>query len=160
MSSSDKISLVSAIKQRQPFRLPQQELYLSLVKTASDLSHLTDRFLRQYEVTQIQYNVLRILRGAGNAGLCRNEITERMITAAPDMSRLLDRMEKVGLIHRSRDRDDRRQVASSITRKGEALLECVEEPLMDFHKKLLHGLGAGKISTLLDSLAEIRALLK
>ena len=160
MTSTEKIPLISAIKQKQPFRLPQQELYLSLLKTASDLSHLADQFFRTFEITQIQYNVLRILRGAGSNGLCRNEISERMITAAPDMSRLLERMEKAGLISRSRDRDDKRQVASTITRKGEVLLEKVEAPLLEFHKQQLQGLGSTKIAMLLDALAEIRALLQ
>jgi DNA-binding MarR family transcriptional regulator len=159
MSHSEKISLATAIKQKQPFKLPQQELYLSILKTASDMSHLTDLFLRQFDITQIQYNVLRILRGAGPEGLCRNEISERMITAAPDMSRLLDRMERDGLITRSRDREDRRQVSSSITRKGEMLLERMEAPITDFHKKLLQPLSAAKTNALLDSLAEIRGLL-
>jgi DNA-binding MarR family transcriptional regulator len=158
MSHSDKVSLATSIKQRQPFKVPQQELYLSLVKTASDLSHLTDLFLRQFGISQIQYNVLRILRGAGASGLCRNEISSRMITAAPDMSRLLDRMEREGLIHRSRDREDRRQVASVITRKGEVLLEEMEQPLVDFHRRQLEGMTPGKISTLLELLEEIRAL--
>lgn len=160
MSHSEKIPLVAAIKQGQPFKVPQQELYLSIVKTASDLSHLTDQFLRQFEITQIQYNVLRILRGAGSGGLCRNQISERMITAAPDMSRLLDRMERDGLIHRSRDREDRRQVASTIARKGAALLDRMEIPLMEFHRLQLQALGGTKTSTLLDLLAEIRALLE
>ncbi|MDE1174980.1 MAG: MarR family transcriptional regulator [Edaphobacter sp.] len=128
------------------------------MKTASDLSHLTDQFLRSFEITQIQYNVLRILRGAGPAGLCRNEISDRMITAAPDMSRLLDRMERAGLIHRSRDRDDRRQVASTITKAGEALLDKVDIPLMEFHRAQFDGLSGNKVSSVLEVLAEIRAL--
>jgi DNA-binding MarR family transcriptional regulator len=160
MTSPDKIPLVAAIRQKQPFQLPQQELYLSLLKTASDLSHLADQFFRQFEITQIQYNVLRILRGAGSAGLCRNEISERMITAAPDMSRLLERMEKAGLIRRSRDRDDKRQVASTITRKGESLLDKMEAPLIDFHKHQLQALGSARITSLLDGLSEIRALIQ
>lgn len=159
MTAMKKITLLAAIKQTQPFRHPHEELYLSIIKTASDLSHRADQFFRPHGITQIQYNVLRILRGAGPEGLCRNEISGRMITAAPDMSRLLERMEKQGLISRSRDREDKRQVSSTITKKGEKLLQQLDEPLHRHLEGDLLGLGEKKTAQLLELLEEVRGMI-
>ena len=98
MARAKKSSLATALKQNRPFVSLEQEVYLSILRTASELSYTVDKFFGQFDITQSQYNVLRILRGAGSAGLCRNEISERMVTATPDMTRLLDRMEKAGWV--------------------------------------------------------------
>src|ERR1700726_3987734 len=86
--------------------------------------------------TPSQHNVLRILRGAGMDGLRRNEISERMVTATPDMSRLLDRMEKAGWVTRERAENDRRQVSTYITKSGMDLLAKLETPTNDFVMRL------------------------
>jgi DNA-binding MarR family transcriptional regulator len=82
------------------------------------LGHAFADSLRQYGITDTQYNVLRILRGAGPEGLCRNEVRDRMIAQVPDVTRLLDRLEFVGLVERKRSVEDRRQVATRITEIG------------------------------------------
>ena len=119
MATTSKSPLAVTLKQNRPFVSLQQEAFLSILRTASELSNTADKLLRQFDITQQQYNVLRILRGAGTEGLCRNEISARMVAAAPDMSRLLDRMEKSGWITRERAEDDRRQVSTFITDSGD-----------------------------------------
>src|SRR6187402_3588679 len=90
------------IKQTRPFRSIEEEAALSIVRTAAALEHTFAQAIKGYEVTSTQYNVLRILRGAGSEGLCRNEVGQRLVTKVPDVTRLLDRMEAAGLISRER----------------------------------------------------------
>ncbi len=156
MTSSTTSSLAIAIKQGKPFKSPQQELYISILKTASELSLSTERFLREYRVTQITYNVLRILHGCHTEGLGRNQISERMITAAPDMTRLLDRMERDGLVLRTRGQNDKRQVNTSITPAGKHLLQRVEGPLLKLHADQLSHLSASEIRTAIKVLDVLR----
>ena len=106
MAHMQKSSLAATLKQNRPFVSLEQEVYLSILRTASELSHAVDQFFSPFRITPSQYNVLRILRGAGTNGLCRNEISERMVTATPDMTRLLDRMEKAGWVTRERAEEE------------------------------------------------------
>ena len=85
----------------------RQEAALALLRTADRVRRFLSRRLEEHDLTFQQYNVLRILRGAGPEGLCRNELRDRMVTRMPDMTRLLDRMEEAGLVSRTRDDDDR-----------------------------------------------------
>jgi DNA-binding MarR family transcriptional regulator len=117
--------LQAEIKQTKPFERLEHEAILGLLRTAAVIDHANDEALRPFGLTGTQFNVLRILRGAGQDGLCGREIGERMITRVPDVPRLLDRLEKSGLITRERDRDDRRHVTARITAKGRDLLEEV-----------------------------------
>lgn len=156
MTLSKQSSLAVAIKQGKPFKSPQQELYISIVKTASELSLSTGRFLRSYGITQVTYNVLRILQGSGPEGLGRNEISERMITLAPDMTRLLDRMERDGLVVRTRGQEDKRQVATKITQAGIVLLERVEGPLLKLHVEQLAKLPVREIHAAIEWLGAVR----
>ena len=115
--------LQSEIKQTKPFAKLEHEAVLGLLRTAALIDHAIDEALRPFGVTGTQFNVLRILRGAGDTGLCGREIGDRMITRVPDVTRLLDRLEKSGFITRDRDRDDRRHVTARITTKGQDVLE-------------------------------------
>src|SRR5690606_39843700 len=108
------------LRQTKPFTSLEQEVFLSLGRTWALLDHAFAEALKPYGITPTQYNVLRILRGAGEAGLCRAEITERMLTRVPDVTRLLDRLEAVGLITRERDAVDRRYVTARIQAEGMA----------------------------------------
>jgi DNA-binding MarR family transcriptional regulator len=156
MTSSKRSSLAAAIKQGKPFKSPQQELYISIAKTASELSLSIERFLRPYGLTQIAYNVLRILQGSAPEGLGRNEISERMITAAPDMTRLLDRMERDGLVVRTRGQEDKRQVATTITQAGKDLLTRVEAPLLKLHAEQFAKLSAAEVRAATQWLGVLR----
>src|ERR1700748_1830915 len=139
MAHTKKSALATPLKQNRPFASLEQEVYLSILRTASELSYAVDQFFRPFDITPSQYNVLRILRGAGADGLCRNEISERMVTATPDMTRLLDRMEKAGWVTRERAEEDRRQVSTHITKPGMELLAKLETPTNDFVMRLLAG---------------------
>src|SRR4051794_5957483 len=109
--------LQQEIKQTKPFPRPSSEALLGVLRTAALLEHRISEALRPAGITTTQYNVLRILRGAGANGLCGREIAERLVSKVPDVSRLLDRMEEVGLLSRSRNADDRRHVVATITGK-------------------------------------------
>jgi len=122
--------LQAEIKQNKPFASLEHEAALGLLRTAAIIGHSNDETLRPFGITGTQFNVLRILRGAGPDGLCGREIAERMINRVPDVPRLLDRLEKAELISRVRDRDDRRHVAARITAKGKQLLDEVAKVTM------------------------------
>jgi DNA-binding MarR family transcriptional regulator len=149
MARTKQSSLATALKQKRPFASLEQEVYLSVLRTASELSYAIDQFFRPFGITSSQYNVLRILRGAGTDGLCRNEISERMVTATPDMSRLLDRMEKAGWVTRERAENDRRQVSTHITKSGMELLARLEEPTTEFVTRLFTGAKVSDLKTVL-----------
>jgi DNA-binding MarR family transcriptional regulator len=156
MATTRKSPLAVTLKQNRPFVSLQQEAFLSILRTASELSNAADKSLREFNITQQQYNVLRILRGAGAEGLCRNEISARMVAATPDMSRLLDRMEKSGWITRKRAEDDRRQVSTFITDSGQKLLAVIEGPVHKQIHRLFDGVKSTDLKMLLDVLAQIR----
>ncbi|HLB86731.1 MAG TPA: MarR family transcriptional regulator, partial [Terriglobales bacterium] len=93
-------------------------VFVALLRAAERLSQDAEQLVKEYGLTGTQYNVLRILRGAEPAGLPCKGISDRMISHDPDMTRLLDRMEKRGLITRERQFDDRRVVKTRITSEG------------------------------------------
>ena len=159
MARAKKSSLATALKQNRPFVSLEQEVYLSILRTASELSYAVDQFFRPFDITPSQYNVLRILRGAGTDGLCRNEISERMVTPTPDMTRLLDRMEKTGWVTRERAEEDRRQVSTHITRSGMDLLARLEKPTGDFVTPLFAGTTTRDLKTVLKVNDQIRTKL-
>jgi DNA-binding MarR family transcriptional regulator len=159
MALTQKSSLATALKQNRPFVSVEQEVYLSILRAASELSYAVDQLFRPFDITHSQYNVLRILRGAGAAGLCRKEISERMVTATPDMSRLLDRMEGAGWVTRERAEDDRRQVFTRITKSGLELLVRLETPTRDFVTQLFVGVAVGDLKTALKVNDQIRTKL-
>jgi DNA-binding MarR family transcriptional regulator len=159
MARTQKSSLATTLKQKRPFVSLEQEVYLSILRTASELSYAVDQFFRPFNITSSQYNVLRILRGAGTGGLCRNEISERMVTATPDMTRLLDRMEKAGWVTRERAEEDRRQVSTHITKPGMELLARLETPTRDFVTRLVAGAAVSDLKTVVKVNDQIRTRL-
>jgi DNA-binding MarR family transcriptional regulator len=134
----------------------QQEAYLSVVRTSSALMDMVEDLLKPYGISATQYNVLRILRGSGDTGLCRNELRDRMLTRMPDMTRLLDRMEEAGLVKRSREQDDRRMVLTQITARGRELLNQLDRPMNDLHRKQLSKLGDDQLRSLVGLLTLVR----
>ena len=149
-------TLQDEIKQSKPFRSLEQEALLSIERTAAVLNHGVADALRRYDITPTQYNVLRILRGAGERGLCRNDVRDRLVAQVPDVTRLLDRMEEMGLVERERAEQDRRMVFTRLTRKGGQLLARLDEPVARLHHRQLGHLGAASLRTLIDLLAEAR----
>ncbi|MBA3853448.1 MAG: MarR family transcriptional regulator [Gemmatimonas sp.] len=145
------------LRQQKPFGSLAQEAFLSIARTETLLREGIERLLEPYALTLTQYNVLRVLRGAESGGLCRNEIRDRLVTRMPDVSRLLDRMEDAGLIHRVRSTEDRRQVNTTLTPKGRKLVNELDAPMAKAHEKQLGHLDAKQLKTLIDLLALARA---
>jgi DNA-binding MarR family transcriptional regulator len=117
------------IRQGKPFRSRGQEVVVALLRTADLVRRTVGRTLEPFDITVQQYNVLRILRGAGEQGLPTLEIAERMIEQAPGVTRLLDRLEVKGLVRRQRCAQDRRQVLCWLTPPGLELVERLDEPV-------------------------------
>jgi len=118
----------------------EEDVFVSLLRTADLLTRSVEKVLKNADVSPTQYNVLRILRGAPE-GLTCSEIARRMITRDPDITRLLDRLEKRELIQRCRETKDRRQVQTRIRPEGLHLLEELDGPVTQIHHKQLGHLG-------------------
>ena len=131
-------------------------LFVALLKTADFLGLQAEQLLKSHGLTATQYNVLRILRGAEPAGLACRSIGDRMISHDPDMTRLLDRMEKRGLITRSRHAEDRRVVKSRITSAGLDLLKSLDQPVRELHKRQFCHIPAARLKMLARLLEEVR----
>lgn len=135
----------------------EARIFISLQKAADALGLEAEQLLKPHTLTGTQYNVLRILRGAEPEGLPCSAIGERMISHDPDMTRLLDRMEKRGLITRARQTTDRRVVKTRITSEGLALLKSLDQPVRELHKRQLHHISSARLKTLAGLLEEVRA---
>jgi DNA-binding MarR family transcriptional regulator len=144
------------IKQTRPFRSLRHEALLSIQRTAAVLEHETEATLKPFGITATQYNVLRILKGAGRDGLCRNEIRDRMVRRVPDVTRLLDRLEEIRLIVRERGGEDRRYVTARITRSGLKLLDRLDGTVDGIHDRQLGHMDDARLRALVDLLAAVR----
>jgi DNA-binding MarR family transcriptional regulator len=134
---------------------PEETAYVDLLRTTEFLSRPLAQLLKTEDLSSTQYNVLRILRGTPE-GLPCGEIGNRMITRDPDITRLLDRLEKRGLILRSREARDRRMVLTRITTEGLDLLARLDEPLEQAHRDQLGHLGREKLAALAEILRAAR----
>jgi DNA-binding MarR family transcriptional regulator len=138
--------------------LPSEDrAFIALQKAADKLALQAEQLLKSNGLTGAQYNVLRILRGAEPQGLACSSIAERMISHDPDITRLLDRMEKRNLITRQRQSDDRRVVKTRITSSGLELLKRLDPTVRELHKRQFAHMGAGRVRALADLLDEICA---
>jgi DNA-binding MarR family transcriptional regulator len=148
--------LAAEIQQTKPFALLEEEAVLNIMRTAEVLGQATSEFLRDYDLSPTQYNVLRILRGAEPSGAACSQIGERMINHDPDITRLLDRLEARNLIGRERSREDRRVVVTRITRQGLDLLAELDRPVRAFLKARLGKLDQLGLTALIGQLEQIR----
>src|ERR1700753_1328063 len=126
---------------------PEESAFLELLRTTDLLSRGPAHVLKGEALSPTQYNVLRILRGSPE-GLPCGEIASRMITRDPDITRLLDRLEKRELISRSRESKDRRMVLTRITAAGLKLLAELDEPVQQAHRDQLGHLGRERLKAL------------
>jgi DNA-binding MarR family transcriptional regulator len=133
----------------------EEQVFINLTLTTDVLSRRLEPVLKAAEISPVQYNVLRILRGSPE-GLACGEIGDRMISRDPDITRLLDRLEKRGLVSRCRETKDRRMVMTRITDAGLKLLSQLDGPVLDAHHLLLGHLGPEKLKTLLGLLEDAR----
>jgi DNA-binding MarR family transcriptional regulator len=131
-------------------------VFVAILKTADALGQEAEQLLKSHGLTGAQYNVLRILRGAEPGGLPCSGIGDRMISHDPDMTRLLDRMEKRKLISRARQTDDRRVVQTHITREGLELLKSLDQPVRNLHRRQFRHMVAARIKLLAQILEEVR----
>lgn len=134
----------------------QNRVFVALLQTADALAQQAEQLLKAARLTSAQYNVLRILRGAEPAGLPCRGIGDRMISHDPDMTRLLDRLEKRGLITRERQTDDRRVVKTRITPHALSLLKTLDHPVHELHQRQFRHVSAARLKILSDLLEEVR----
>jgi len=155
-------TVATELKQRRAFDSPEQEALLGLRIAVARIMEPWERFLKTTaELTPNQYNVLRILRGSHPTRLPCGEIADRMIARDPDITRLVDRLNRRGLVTRSRGRQDRRVVEVGITDKGLAILRGLDEHVARFPKAMLGHLGPKKLDqlrTLLEHLMNGRGV--
>jgi DNA-binding MarR family transcriptional regulator len=144
--------LKKEIAQELPFSSREEEALLNLLRTADCLQRAIQRKTRTWGITSTQYNVLRILRGSQPQGLTCSAIGDRMITAEPDITRLLARLRALKLIRQQRDKRDRRVVWTQISAAGLALLEETDPVVQNFPRELLGHLGEERVATLIPLL--------
>jgi DNA-binding MarR family transcriptional regulator len=149
--------LRDTIRPRRPFRSPEAEAFLNIEHTADALMRGLAELLKGADLSPTQYYVLRILRGAGSDGLACGEIAERMVTRDPDITRLLDRLARRGLIARARDARDRRVVTTTITPEGIDLVSRLDRPVEQLHARQLSHLGERSLARLVELLEKARA---
>lgn len=133
-----------------------ENAFLSVVSAAGGLLRGVEVLLNRHGLTVAQYNVLRILRGAGEQGACGREIAARLITVEPDITRLLDRVEKRGLISRRRDAQDRRFVNARITPAGLEALAVLDAPVAELHCRQFGKLSGAELAQLTAVLEKVR----
>ena len=148
--------ILEEIRQSRPFQDSREEAALNILRTADALKRGLDLLLKRHGITSAQYNVLRILRGAGAEGLNCSGIAERMITAEPDVTRLLTRMESLGLLTRRRDSIDRRLVTATATERGLQLLKEVAQPLRALQEHQFALLNQDALERLIAGLEKVR----
>jgi DNA-binding MarR family transcriptional regulator len=148
--------LAAEIHQNKPFALPEEEALLNLARTHEFLLQRQTEFFKQFQLTPTQYNILRILRGAGADGVTCSRAAERMVTADPDITRLFDRLEARKLIRRERSAEDRRVVVSRITPDGLKLVDAIDKPLARLLKRHMGRVGPKKLAQLIEILESLR----
>ncbi len=148
--------LADEIRMTKPFALPQEEAALNILRTSEVIQQGASQLLKAFDLTPPQYNVLRILRGAGENGLCCSEIAERMVTRDPDVTRLLDRLNARNLIARERTEQDRRIVVARASADGLRLLEEIDPALVEQHHRRFANLSEARLRDLIQLLELVR----
>jgi len=163
--------LAREIYKREPFRSSAEEAFLNVARTASVLAGDFERLFKPHGLSGATYNALRILRGAGESGRRCTEIGEHLVAAVPDVTRLIDRLERAGLAKRVRGGGgggsggsgggggggaDRRVVMVRITPSGLALLKKLDQPVADLHQRQMGHMADSKLEALSRLLCEVR----
>lgn len=157
MSQKRTPTIAQDIAQTRPFRSKRQEALVALVRTTDMIRRLTTDSFSPYGITPQQYNVLRILRGAGEEGVPTLAIAERMMERTPGVTRLIDRLEAHGWAERRRCQEDRRRVYCMITPQGLKLLKEMDPLAAELDSIALSPVGEKEIDVLLEVLGEIRS---
>jgi DNA-binding MarR family transcriptional regulator len=159
-STRASVPVTEEIKQTRPFATKSQEAYVALLRTADDSKRHLGELLEPAGVTLQQYNVLRILRGAGDEGLPTLTVAERMIERTPGVTRLIDRMETKGWVERRRCTQDRRRVWCKITPAGLDLLDSLHRPIESVDHVFEEALEPDELEQLVDYLDRLRAAMR
>jgi DNA-binding MarR family transcriptional regulator len=147
--------LAAELNKKKPFDLPEQEAWLSLLRTTSILAQPIEQLFKVHGLSESTYNALRILRASSDGRPC-SEVGRDLVARVPDVTRLIDRLEKAGLATRSRETADRRVVNIRITDKGLALLAKLDQPLRDLHKQQFEPLTRAELAELIRVLQKLR----
>jgi DNA-binding MarR family transcriptional regulator len=150
-------TLQDEIKQTRPFRSPAEEVVVSVLRTAAVMQRHLAQVVEAHGITIQQYNVLRILRGAGDAGMPTLAIRDRMVEEAAGITRLLDKLEAAGYVVRERSTPDRRQVLCHITPKGVGVIAALDAPMDAANKRAGSMLEDAERGQLIELLGAIRA---
>jgi DNA-binding MarR family transcriptional regulator len=148
--------ILEELQQTKPFQYIEEEAFLNVQRTADVLMQALLAVLKPSGLSATQYNVLRILRGAGNNGMTCKDVGSRMITPDPDITRLLDRLEKRNLLTRNRAREDRRFVTIQITDEGLEMLRQLDAPIRELQLQMFQCLGPHRVTELVDLLESVR----
>jgi DNA-binding MarR family transcriptional regulator len=151
-----KSQLQQELQQTKPFANRAIEAYLNLLRTHDRLSGDFARYMKKHGISQPQYNVLRILRGAGKDGLPSLAVAERMVARVPDITRLLDRMAAKGWVRRTRSKEDRRVVIAQIAAAGTRFLAKLDVPVAEYQDDLLAHMSARELDSLNALLVKAR----
>lgn len=148
--------LASEIRKRHDFDSPQQEAMLNIVRTAALVSEPFERLFKSHGVSSPLYNILRILRGVGSDGVASGEIGPQMVSPAPDVTRLVDRLEKLDLATRQRSDEDRRVVMVKLAPKGRRLLKKLDPLVADLHSETFAHLSATELRSINELMVRAR----
>jgi DNA-binding MarR family transcriptional regulator len=153
---SMKRHLLVELQQGKPFETLYEEVYVEILRTSQVTSRWITEALKPSELSGPQFNVLRILRGAGSAGLPSGRIAERMVNHDPDLTRLLDRLEARGLVEKARDTKDRRVVNACITKAGLDVVAKATKDMQALLEERMTPMSAKRLEQLADLLEEVR----
>jgi len=146
------------LQQTRAPRSLQEEASLNIVRTADVMMQALGDVLKPYLLSATQYNVLRILRGAGNDGVSCKEIGKRLLARDPDITRLMDRLEQRGLVLRDRAKEDRRVVTHRLTESGEELVNELQRPIETLHQRCIGHMKPERLRNLIELLEEVRGV--
>jgi DNA-binding MarR family transcriptional regulator len=144
------------IKQIKPFSSTEEEVFIAILRTSDKLQQQLVEFFKPYGLSPTQFNALRILRGAAEAGLPCSEIGERMINHDPDITRLLDRLEQRDFVQRRREQKDRRVRMARITPAGLEMLKKLDHPVEEFHRHGMAEVAQSSLKSLIRILEKVR----
>ena len=152
-------NLAEKIGKRGPFDSLEQEAYLTLMRTNAGLTGQFAKLFKVHGLSETSYNLLRILRGeqdtGDSRGLPSQEIKARLVSRLPDVTRLVDRLARSGLVERATDKNDRRVTRVRITESGRLRLAALDEPVVQLHRRQLGAMTPGRLQELIELLGEV-----